>query len=767
MPFYISCTTCKTRLKVRDESAVGEIHTCPRCGSMVMVTPPRPHQVSDSQGSDSSQDGVVTATSPSAADPALLAFTFDDAVEILNQDAGPPRQVSPELARPTSHTPAAALSHAPVKRVDQWADTVEELSPPADLTDDKPVAEGQSEDLHVTNVAPRREAAGLADTVDGETSTGIALPVEVGAVAAEETYLEPPPPAERWLAPSATVWRQWAILGGAATMGIVLAVAVFGYAVMHANRARTAVVADAHQKEGSAPPQAPAGENPAEAPEGFANQDQDSSLSEPPPAAGDQKDEEVAPKAPPDKADVSSQPAAGEESEKAAANPSEPARDAKADDLPAEAPKTETEETLAGGSDLLDKFGAFLGNSELVAPPPAVAAAPLAPATAPEPVELEASSQPSAEQTPLPRPAPRAVDVPTRLADPIEAIEFAGIPLTDFLTFVSDLSTIPITIEPEALAWRRLTPRTPVSVRQSKTTVEAALNAGLAPLGLGFVADDGHLRVTTVSGRDHPLRRITHPVGDLTGGDAKQLEELAGLIERLVAPESWKSAGGAGSLSAADGELSIEQSEGVHYRVIAFCESLRSARGLAPRTKFEQTLFQPQTQQKAARTKLATSISLNYRHPTELTTILDNFGKVTGFAILVDWRAAGEAGWPPGAKGSVVADKTPLNDALHSLLTPMDLTYRVVDGATLEITTPERLRSRLETEFYPVGDILAGKFTSATLLEQIRSEFGADRFGEGKGALYLDPQSQHLIVALPQPQQLELAALLGDWRSRK
>ena len=33
--FSIACTTCQTQLRVRDRSAIGQILTCPKCGSMV------------------------------------------------------------------------------------------------------------------------------------------------------------------------------------------------------------------------------------------------------------------------------------------------------------------------------------------------------------------------------------------------------------------------------------------------------------------------------------------------------------------------------------------------------------------------------------------------------------------------------------------------------------------------------------------------------------------------------------------------------------
>ncbi|MEQ8839261.1 MAG: hypothetical protein RID07_20820, partial [Lacipirellulaceae bacterium] len=40
--FKITCVTCTARLSVRNEAVIGQILACPKCGSMVQVTPPTP-----------------------------------------------------------------------------------------------------------------------------------------------------------------------------------------------------------------------------------------------------------------------------------------------------------------------------------------------------------------------------------------------------------------------------------------------------------------------------------------------------------------------------------------------------------------------------------------------------------------------------------------------------------------------------------------------------------------------------------------------------
>ena len=39
-PFRVICETCRSRLKIRSAEAIGEIHACPKCGSMVQIVPP-------------------------------------------------------------------------------------------------------------------------------------------------------------------------------------------------------------------------------------------------------------------------------------------------------------------------------------------------------------------------------------------------------------------------------------------------------------------------------------------------------------------------------------------------------------------------------------------------------------------------------------------------------------------------------------------------------------------------------------------------------
>ena len=60
--FSITCTSCAAKLKVRQESAIGQVLSCPRCQSMVLVEPP-----ADWAGARPSSEGIDAVTAKESA----------------------------------------------------------------------------------------------------------------------------------------------------------------------------------------------------------------------------------------------------------------------------------------------------------------------------------------------------------------------------------------------------------------------------------------------------------------------------------------------------------------------------------------------------------------------------------------------------------------------------------------------------------------------------------------------------------------------------
>ena len=200
-----------------------------------------------------------------------------------------------------------------------------------------------------------------------------------------------------------------------------------------------------------------------------------------------------------------------------------------------ETPPAATE--LSGaGDDELAGFARWL-NSATANPvqeaPPSVPQASLEPTDDSAPVLMQPS-----------RPVPPPVDVQARLKDVVPAIEFKDVPLIDVLRTLTQLSTIPFTVDPDALHRRMLSPRTPVNLLRTDAPIADLLDAVLEPLRLGYVVTEGHLLITTqVAGRGE-LVTIRHDLADLTDGRPERRRGTRPLADatgglRHVAGSGW------------------------------------------------------------------------------------------------------------------------------------------------------------------------------------------------------------------------------------
>lgn len=364
---------------------------------------------------------------------------------------------------------------------------------------------------------------------------------------------------------------------------------------------------------------------------------------------------------------------------------------------------------------------------------------------------------------------PAKVDVQARLADPLLEMGFADVPLADALKLLSQMSTLPITFDLDAMAELGVTIRDPVAVQVSDATTGKVLEAVLSNRGLTYVVEDDQILVTSPQRKRIALRAVPYTVSDLAGPEPAALSELAGLVQKLVAPESWRPAGGQGTVEPAEGVLRVVQTDPIHYQILTFCERLRAARGLPLRSQHDPNKFALATLLDRARAKLSEPVTANFHKPTPLVRIIADLEELTGTRILIDWLALQAQGMSPGVEGSLNCRDLPLSEVLDDLLRPMGLAYRVVDADTLEVTTRRTVAARLELEFHPVGDLLTEGATAASLMEGIKDQVAGATWSEagGPGVLHFDQPSQCLIVLQAQPAQFELEELLERWRAER
>jgi hypothetical protein len=379
---------------------------------------------------------------------------------------------------------------------------------------------------------------------------------------------------------------------------------------------------------------------------------------------------------------------------------------------------------------------------------------------------------PAALPTVAPKP-PVEIDPKLRsmLNVPIARIALPNVPLGDAVRNVAAVGNLSISFDPDAMDELGVSFRDPISIDVAGTSASKALEEIAARRNMALVVENGQVLLTSTAEFRQNLRQIDYAVSDLTGGDAKAATQLAALIERLVAPESWagppnggRQSVGAGSMEILPDVLRIRQTGQVHYQITIFCEKLRVARGMKTTSRLDPKKFTLTTRTARAKAILGRSLNLNLDPsvPISLGSLIERFKQVIGCEILVDRPGLAAIGISEGTTARFKVEKLPLGEALARYLGPLDLFWRVVDANTLQVTTKKAIAERMELEFYPIGRQLGGR-PPAALIEQIKAALHGAVWGEGAGAgaLDFDPLSQCLIVRQSQPVQREIEEILG------
>lgn len=681
--FSVICTTCQSRLKVRDRAAIGQILACPKCQGMVLVQPPAgwtdPGESATEQATSSTPVPVSESSIniAAASTTAIAASTFDDAAALFSpaEPAPPPATVSPPVETVADASPAAPhLSGAPT---------------PVPLDD------------------------ALAPNTD-------------------------------WTSPQTQRLKQWVLLGGALTTGAVVLITAGVYAVS----ALTAPAAPPAIAQANNTPE-PIEEQPASP-----IHDPDDKPAppvepeQPPPMTESEADPLPTPPVPP------IAPRDPVENPPAAPKPPTPANDNTPPELAGD-PQAESPKPLNtfNVDKTLEQFGSLIEAQPFETQPAGDAL------KVPEASSEDDAASSAAEEyieEPLPRPAARNVDVARRLEDRLEGLELTDVALADFLNFVTDLTLVPITLDPTALPAIRCSPETPLKANLKQTTVAEALAQALGPRNLAFVASDNQIVVLPVASVQGKPKTIKHDVTDLCA-TPEQASALAELVTQIIEPESWTDVEGVG-YSVEGKQIVVTNRPTAHYAMVVLLDKLRLARKLPTRSPYPAEVITLVPKAIAADALLSTPVTMNFVPPTRIGKVGEHLKRSASLRMLVDWRAIGAVGWTPEGEVKAGVANQPLRDFLNRLTARMEIAWRVIDSQTVELTTPSALVANPDVEVYPVA-VADGD----SLVADLKAKLGAEHFAPGStAALVYDARSQALIARLPQPAQRKLVELLAQ-----
>lgn len=674
-PITIQCTTCRRNLRVVDAEAIGQILSCPKCGSMVLVEPPPGN-------SPAGYSSAVATESTTSSAVKMTATTVTESTQSLSSPAG----------RSVEEVNEAASSRAPA-------------SSGGTIGADIPTLVGAA----TQEMAMRAQAAPI-----------VALAI------AEEIGVEPPA--------AANLWPRWFLPGVLLTLAAGLL--IFAVRMM----APSSEVRPANDSE-SETKVAQTAVAAATTQQATPDQTADAVAVPEKKAAEDAPQVESADKHASD--DVFGPP------------PSPHA----IDEQPANEPLSKIQPPPRKDTVILQS-PVDLAHSE---PPQR---------SAPESKKVPSPPEPTAPAAvaharTLQRVPPRQVDVDARLIDPLAGIEVRGMPLWAYLDLLSELSSIPITLDAQAVIDLGQSAAAPVQVNLEQTTVAGALEAALDPLRLGYQARDGQLIVGYPP--EENLRQVRYAVADLTDGNDRSLAELGSLVRRMVQPDSWQQAGGKASMAANGDALVVVQNDPAHLAILTFCEKLRVARDKPIKSKFDPARFVLATHLDKAHEMLNMPITANFGAPQPLSGVVNWLRDKTGVTFVVDHAALAAQGMSAESECAAVADGKPLGSVLDQLLAPSELAWRAIDEKSIEITTPQALAQRMDVEFYPVRDLATDTVAGHSLVQRVAASVDPKIWGADStnAAIHYDIPAKSLVVRAPQNVQGQVEAFLNSQRKRK
>lgn len=168
------------------------------------------------------------------------------------------------------------------------------------------------------------------------------------------------------------------------------------------------------------------------------------------------------------------------------------------------------------------------------------------------------------------------------------AIKHVETPLEDVISHLRDSTKLNIILDRRALDELGVGGDTPVTFQAESLALRHCLSQILRPLGLRWLIHDQVLLITSPEEAEKELTLRVYPVADLLGrregvdlfGEPRRPhshDDLVDLFEQTIAPTSWDTVGGPGSIASVPhiDVLVIAQTDEVHEQIVGLLTRLR------------------------------------------------------------------------------------------------------------------------------------------------------------------------------------------------
>ena len=261
--------------------------------------------------------------------------------------------------------------------------------------------------------------------------------------------------------------------------------------------------------------------------------------------------------------------------------------------------------------------------------------------------------------------------------------------------------------------------------------------------------------------------KTQYSVSDLVGHSPEQTAELIKSIREFLCPGDWKEVGGKGTIvSSGGGSVVITQSQQNQWIISDFLDRLRLARRLAPLNNSDASL-EPMSIR--AQSALKRNVGINFQPTADLKTALSEIGQRIGVNILLDEPSLKIAGISAQFPISFDAREMSLEETFNRIHEETGLTYLAQTPNSFIVTTAQGAMSLMTVEFYPIADLVSIGLTPAVLMEQIvkfEPKSWKSQDAASFGLIDFDANSDCLIVRQSPSVLSKISDLLTQLRAR-
>jgi hypothetical protein len=356
------------------------------------------------------------------------------------------------------------------------------------------------------------------------------------------------------------------------------------------------------------------------------------------------------------------------------------------------------------------------------------------------------------------RPAAERIDIAKQLSLPCGGLRYTQTQLATVLRDLSTITGIPLALNADSVLAVSPSADPRIDIDIAAVDYDTAIESMLQPLGLTKSLSPSGAVVIHALEPDAFIEK-KHTLPKFPQSEEPEAAHLVSAIQALFSPESWVQEPIPAVIELTDDEIAVHNTSLVQQQIADFIEKVDACIKLLtdPDDVDAKQRLTPKWNRIAKKLEQATG--LKHTPDRLLVDLLAQIQQRTGVTVLVDWDQLLPLGWTPLTKVPGYMDEENLGEFLKQLTRSMKLTYRVVDDATVELTTFESAAESVELEVYHFGKLLTGPLNEAQAMRLIAETLGAQLQTPRVRYVY-EPKYQSFVLLAPQSLQRQLAALI-------